>query len=369
MFAKYLNVNPQDAAWFNRDRFVLSAGHGSMLLYSLFYLMGYSDITLDDIKNFRQLGSKTAGHPEYGHLAGVDMTTGPLGQGISSAVGMALAERILNAKFGDLCDHFTYAICGDGCLMEGISEEAAEIAGALNLNKLIVFWDNNNITIDGSVEQVSVTDQINRFKALGWEVLRINGHRYEEIIAAIDKAHKRKAPTLIACKTTIGFGAPTKSGTSKVHGAPLGAEEIAAMRERFEWEAKEFEVPAEAMALWRAVGLKSILTYNEWKQKASENPEFLNYINNVLPKNWNADLNALKEMAIAEQTKVATRKASQMCLEKIIGRIPQIVGGSADLAASNLTFVDGMKTITSFLTAEHFSYFRIICVRLCAWRP
>lgn len=347
LFAKYLNVNPQDAAWFNRDRFVLSAGHGSMLLYSLFYLMGYSDITLDDIKNFRQLGSKTAGHPEYGHLAGVDMTTGPLGQGISSAVGMALAERILNAKFGDLCDHFTYAICGDGCLMEGISEEAAEIAGTLNLNKLIVFWDNNNITIDGSVEQVSVTDQINRFKALGWEVLRINGHRYEEIIAAIDKAHKRKAPTLIACKTTIGFGAPTKSGTSKVHGAPLGADEIAAMRERFDWEAKEFEVPAEAMALWRAVGLKSILMYNEWKQKASENPEFLDYINNVLPKNWNADLNALKEMAIAEQTKVATRKASQMCLEKIIGRIPQIVGGSADLAASNLTFVEGMKTITA----------------------
>ena len=347
LFAKYININPQDAGWFNRDRFVLSAGHGSMLLYSLFYLMGYSDITLDDIKNFRQLGSKTAGHPEYGHLAGVDMTTGPLGQGISSAVGMALAERILNAKFGDLCDHFTYAICGDGCLMEGISEEAAEIAGALNLNKLVVFWDNNNITIDGSVEQVSVTDQINRFKALGWEVLRINGHRYEEIIAAIDKAHKRKAPTLIACKTTIGFGAPTKSGTSKVHGAPLGADEIAAMRERFEWEAKEFEVPAEAMALWRAVGLKSILMYNEWKQKASENPEFLDYINNVLPKNWNADLNALKEMAIAEQTKVATRKASQMCLEKIIGRIPQIVGGSADLAASNLTFVEGMKTITA----------------------
>lgn len=347
LFSKYLNVNPQDAGWFNRDRFVLSAGHGSMLLYSLFYLMGYSDITLDDIKNFRQLGSKTAGHPEYGHLAGVDMTTGPLGQGISSAVGMALAERILNAKFSDLCNHYTYVICGDGCLMEGISSEAASIAGSLNLNKLIVFWDNNNITIDGTVDKVSVTDQANRFKAMGWEVLNINGHSYEEIIAAVEKAHKSKKPTLIACKTTIGFGAPTKSGTSKVHGSPLGAEEIAGMRKNLKWDAPEFEVPADTLAMWRAAGMKSASIYDEWKQKASKNPEFLNYINNVLPENWNADLNKLKETVIAEQTKVATRKASQMCLEKIIGRIPQIVGGSADLAASNLTFVNGMKTVTA----------------------
>ena len=347
LFAKYINVNPQDAGWFNRDRFVLSAGHGSALLYSLFYLMGYSDITLEDIKNFRQLGSKTAGHPEYGHLAGIDMTTGPLGQGISSAVGMALAERILNAKFADLCEHYTYAICGDGCLMEGISEEAAALAGVWNLKKLIVFWDNNGITIDGSVEQTSVTDQAERFKALGWEVLRINGHSYEEIIAAIDKAHKANKPTLIACKTTIGFGAPTKSGTPKVHGAPLGAEELAAMRKKFEWNSQEFEVPNDAMALWRAVGAKSVLMYNNWKQKAEKNPEFLDYISNVLPANWNEELNKLKEKVIAEQTKVATRKASQMCLEKIIGHIPQVVGGSADLAASNLTFVEGMKTITA----------------------
>ena len=347
LFAKYINVNPQDGSWFNRDRFVLSAGHGSMLLYSLFYLMGYSDITLDDIKNFRQLGSKTAGHPEYGHLSGIDMTTGPLGQGISSAVGMALAERILNAKFGDLCNHYTYVMCGDGCLMEGISEEAASLAGSLKLNKLIVLWDNNGITIDGAVDKVNITDQSARFKAMGWNVLRINGHNYDEIIAAIDKAHKSALPTLIACKTTIGFGAPTKSGTPKVHGAPLGAEEIAAMRERFDWEAQEFETPAEAMALWRAVGLKSILMYNEWQQKAKENPEFLNYINNVLPLDWDKELNELKKTVIAEQTKVATRKASQMCLEKIVPYIPQIVGGSADLAASNLTFVNGMKTITA----------------------
>lgn len=346
LFAKYLNVNPQDAGWFNRDRFVLSAGHGSALLYSLFYLMGYSDISLDDIKNFRQLGSKTAGHPEYGHLAGVDMTTGPLGQGIASAVGMALAERVLNSKFGDLCDHYTYAICGDGCLMEGISGEAASLAGSLKLNKLIVFWDNNGITIDGSVDQTNITDQIGRFKAYGWEVFSINGHQYEEIVAAIEKAHKAKAPVLIACKTTIGFGAPGKSGTPKVHGAPLGAEEIAAMRKNFEWNAAEFDTPSDVVDLWHAVGKKSILMYNEWQQRAENNPEFTAYINNVLPLNWDEELNRLKETVIAQQTKVATRKASQMCLEKIVHKIPQIVGGSADLAASNLTFVDGMKTIT-----------------------
>lgn len=347
LFAKYINVNPKDAKWFNRDRFVLSAGHGSMLLYSLFYLMGYADISIEDIKSFRQLGSKTAGHPEYGHLDGVDMTTGPLGQGISSAVGMALAERVLNAKFADLCNHYTYVMCGDGCLMEGISEEAAAIAGALKLNKLIVFWDNNNITIDGSVDQVSVTDQVARFKALGWEVLRINGHNYEEISAAVEKAQKSERPTLIACKTTIGFGAPTKSGTSKVHGSPLGAEELAAMKERFGWNYADFEIPEDVLALWRAVGTKSNPIYDQWNKKASERPEFTDYINNVLPKNWNEELNKLKENVIAEQTKVATRKASQMCLEKIMGQIPQIIGGSADLAASNLTFVKGMKTITA----------------------
>ena len=347
LFTKHLNVNPQDGTWFNRDRFVLSSGHGSMLLYSLFYLMGYSDISLDDIKNFRQLNSKTAGHPEYGHLSGVDMTTGPLGQGISSAVGMALAERVLNAKFGDLCNHYTYVMCGDGCLMEGISEEAASLAGALKLSKLIVFWDNNNITIDGSVDKVSVTDQAARFKAMGWNVISINGHDYNEINEAILKAQKSELPTLVACKTTIGFGAPTKCGTSKVHGAPLGAEEIAAMRKNLSWTAKEFEVPEDVLNLWRAAGAKSAAQYNEWLAKAGNNPQFSNYINNVLPQNWNNELNKLKELAIAEQTKVATRKASQMCLEKIIGHIPQIIGGSADLAASNLTFVNGMKTITA----------------------
>lgn len=348
LFGRYLKVNPADPRWFDRDRFVLSAGHGSMLLYSLFYLMGYNDITLDDIKNFRQLGSKTAGHPEYGHLAGIDMTTGPLGQGISSAVGMALAERRINAEFGnDLCNHYTYVICGDGCLMEGISEEAISLAGLWKLNKLIVFWDNNNITIDGTVDKSNGTDQIARFKAVGWNTISINGQDYSEIADAIEQAQKSEKPTLIACKTTIGFGAPHKQGTPKVHGSPLGAEELAEMRQNLGWTAEPFEIPTEIMAAWRAAGQRSAAQYAEWQNNARTNAKFLDYITNKLPQNWNKDLNELENKAVKEQISVATRKASQLCLENIMGRIPQIIGGSADLAASNLTFVEGMKTITA----------------------
>ncbi len=348
LFGRYLKVNPADPRWFDRDRFVLSAGHGSMLLYSLFYLMGYNDITLDDIKNFRQLGSKTAGHPEYGHLAGIDMTTGPLGQGISSAVGMALAERRINAEFGnDLCNHYTYVICGDGCLMEGISEEAISLAGLWKLNKLIVFWDNNNITIDGTVDKSNGTDQIARFKAVGWNTISINGQDYSEIADAIEQAQKSDKPTLIACKTTIGFGAPHKQGTPKVHGSPLGAEELAEMRQNLGWTAEPFEIPTEIMAAWRAASQRSAAQYAEWQNNAQTNAQFLDYITNKLPQNWNKDLNELENRAVKEQISVATRKASQLCLENIMGRIPQIIGGSADLAASNLTFVEGMKTITA----------------------
>ena len=310
--------------------------------------MGYPDISIEDIKNFRQLGSKTAGHPEYGHLSGIDMTTGPLGQGISSAVGMALAEREINAKFGDdLCSHYTYAICGDGCLMEGISEEAIALAGLWKLNKLIVFWDNNNITIDGTVDKSNATDQLARFAAVGWNTISINGHDYDEIAVAIEQAQHADKPTLIACKTTIGFGAPNKQGTPKVHGAPLGAEELALMKEKLGWTAAPFEVPAEITASWRAAGQKSAAEYQEWKQKAEKNAQFMAFINNELPQNWDQALNELKVKSIKEQTKVATRKASQMCLENLVKFVPQMVGGSADLAASNLTFVDGMKTITA----------------------
>lgn len=347
LFSRFIKLAPEAPHWFDRDRFVLSAGHGSMLLYSLLYLLGYKDISLEDIKNFRQLGAKTAGHPEYGHLDGIDITTGPLGQGISSAVGMSIAERFVAARFGDdLCSHYTYVINGDGCLMEGISEEAISLAGHLGLNKLIVFWDNNNITIDGSVDSASSTDQIARFKAHKWNTIEIDGHNHHQIAKAIEKAQKSDKPTLIACKTKIGFGAPTKQGTSKCHGAPLGADELAKMRQNLGWEYPAFEIPAEILQAWRAAGRRHAETYKSWVARAKEaGKDFNNFINNILPKDWDKELEELKKQAIAEKTKVATRKASQMCLEKIVPHIPEILGGSADLAASNLTKVAGMKDI------------------------
>ncbi len=349
LFTRYLKFNPDDPRWFDRDRFVLSAGHGSMLLYSLLYLTGYKDISLDDLKNFRQLGAKTAGHPEYGHLAGVEMTTGPLGQGIASAVGMAMAERHLNARFGDdLCSHYTYVIAGDGCLMEGISEEAIALAGHWKLNRLIVFWDNNNITIDGTVDKASSVDQVKRFEAAGWNVLAVDGHDQEAVAAAVEKARKSDRPVLIACKTTIGFGAPSKQGTSACHGSPLGDEERAAMAEALGWNYAPFEVPADILNAWREAGRRSLAEYRAWEQrKSTAGAGFDDVINNRLPKNWDKALNALKNTAVKEQTKVATRKASQMCLEQIMPHLPSVIGGSADLAASNLTFVKGMKTITA----------------------
>ena len=348
LFAEYIKLNPEAPKWFDRDRFVLSAGHGSMLLYSLLYLTGYKDISLEDIKNFRQFGSKTAGHPEYGHLEGIDMTTGPLGQGISSAVGMALAERMINARYRDkLCNHYTYVIAGDGCLMEGISEESASLAGHLKLNKLIVFWDNNNITIDGTVDKASSTNQLMRFEAMGWNTISINGHNYQEIRQAIEKAQKSDKPTLIACKTTIGYGAPNKGGTSKCHGSPLGEEETALMRQKLNWSYGAFEVPEDSLKLWRKTQDRNKTDYAQWVKAAEEaGTEFHNFIADKLPKGWNEELKNLKQQAIKDKTKVATRKASEMCLKAIVPHIPEIVGGSADLAASNLTFVEGLKTVT-----------------------
>ncbi|MBQ1612165.1 MAG: transketolase, partial [Alphaproteobacteria bacterium] len=291
LFTKFIKLNPQDARWFDRDRFVLSAGHGSMLLYSVLYLLGYPDISIEDIKNFRQLGAKTAGHPEYGHLAGIDMTTGPLGQGITSAVGMALAERKLNAKFGDkLCNHYTYVIAGDGCLMEGISEEAISLAGHWKLNKLIVFWDNNNITIDGTVDKASSVDQIKRFRAVGWNTIEVDGHDQKAVAQAIVKAQGSDRPTLIACKTTIGFGAPSKCGTSSCHGSPLGAEELSAMKECCGWNCKPFEVPEDALTAWRESGKRCEEEYESWKHNASHNTEFNDIVYGNLPQNWEQGL-------------------------------------------------------------------------------
>ena len=349
LFTKFLKVDPKNPKWFDRDRFVLSAGHGSAMLYSLLYLMGYKDISIEDLKNFRQIGSKTAGHPEYGHLEGIDTTTGPLGQGITTAVGMAIAERHLNAKFGcDVCNHYTYALVGDGCLMEGISEEAISLAGHLKLKNLIVFWDNNTITIDGRVSLASSTNQIKRFEANGWNTIEINGHSEKAIEKAIKKAQKSEKPTMIACKTTIGYGAPTKQDTSGVHGAPLGAEELAALRKNLKWESPAFEVPLEILELWKNAGKKAEKEFAVWKENAkAKGKEFADMITGKLPKGWNKDLEALKKQAIKDKTKVATRKASNMCLEAIVPNLPQIMGGSADLTGPNLTSVKGMKAISA----------------------
>ncbi len=349
LFGKYLKVNPQNPRWFDRDRFVLSAGHASAMLYSLFYLMGYKDIDIDDLKNFRQLGAKTAGHPEYGHLAGIDITTGPLGQGISSAVGMALAERIIASKYGeDVCNHYTYVIMGDGCLMEGVSEEAISLAGHWKLNKLIAFWDNNNVTIDGHVDIASSTDQIARFKANGWNTISIDGHDYGQIEKAIKKAQKSDRPTMIACKTIIGYGAPNKCNSPKCHGSPLGAEELAAMRENLGWSAEPFEVPAEILNAWRLAGKRNVGLDEAWEKRAkAKGKEFNDVIAGKLPKGWDKDLDKMKARAIKDNVCVASRKASQMCLEAIVPHIPQLVGGSADLSGPNMTITKASKTITA----------------------
>ncbi len=349
LFAKHLKINPQNPRWFDRDRFVLSAGHASSLLYALFYLLGYKDITVDDLRNFRQLGAKTAGHPEYGHLAGIDITTGPLGQGISSAVGMALAEKIIAAKYGsDVCDHYTYVIMGDGCLMEGVSEEAIALAGHWRLNKLIALWDNNNVTIDGFVDIASSTDQAARFKANGWNVIAVDGHDFAAVDKAIEKAKKSDRPTMIACKTTIGFGAPTKCNSPQCHGSPLGAGELAAMRKNLGWTAEPFEVPQEILHLWREAGKRCAGQDKEWEVRAkAKGKEFLDILAGRLPKGWNKELEAFKRQAVKEGLSVASRKASQMCLEAIVPHIPQLVGGSADLAGPNMVLTKKSKTVTT----------------------
>lgn len=352
LFTKYLKFDPKAPLWPDRDRFVLSAGHGSMLLYSLLYLTGYEDMTIDEIKRFRQLGSKTAGHPEYGHATGIETTTGPLGQGIANAVGMAIAERKLEEEFGsDLQSHFTYALCGDGCLMEGISHEAIALAGHLKLSKLVLFWDNNNITIDGTVDLSDSTDQIARFKAVKWNTIEIDGHDPEAISNAIEQAHQSDRPTFIACKTTIGFGAPNKQGTHKVHGNPLGAEEIAATRKHLNWEAEPFVIPEDVLDAWRLAGLRSTKTRQEWEARlegteGEKKAEFKRRFAGDLPGNFDSSIDAFKKKVAANNPTVATRKASEDTLEVINGILPETLGGSADLTPSNNTKTSQMKEIT-----------------------
>ncbi|WP_188007085.1 transketolase [Photobacterium damselae] len=359
LWRSHMNHNPQNPNWADRDRFVLSNGHGSMLIYSLLHLTGY-DLSIDDLKNFRQLHSKTPGHPEYGYAPGVETTTGPLGQGITNAVGMALAEKALAAQFNreghDIVDHHTYAFMGDGCMMEGISHEACSLAGTLGLGKLIAFWDDNGISIDGHVEGWFSDDTPKRFEAYGWQVIRsVDGHDAAAINAAIEEAKADTTrPTLICCKTIIGFGSPNKSGSHDCHGAPLGAEEIKAAREFLGWNYGAFEIPTDVYAEWDA---KAAGTAKEtaWDEKfaayAAQYPElaaeFKRRVNGELPANWEEASSAIIADLQANPANIASRKASQNALEAFGKLLPEFMGGSADLAPSNLTMWSGSKSLTA----------------------
>ena len=351
LYTRFLNFNASDPAWADRDRFILSAGHGSMLLYALLHLTGYEDFSLEELKNFRQLGSRTAGHPEYGHGAGIETTTGPLGQGIANAVGMALAERMLADRFGsDLVDHNTYVIAGDGCLMEGISHEAASFAGRLGLGKLVVLFDDNGISIDGSTDIAVNDDQLMRFGACGWDVSFCDGHDPDAIAQAINGAHEATdKPSLIACKTMIGFGSPNKAGTAATHGAPLGDEEIAATREALNWPHSPFEIPEAVSSAWRRVGEMKNAKMEAWRKRLEDSgrkAEFERLISGTLPKDWLVSVQDFKRKHSTEKTKVATRKASQETLDVLAEAIPELAGGSADLTGSNLTKAKSQKPVT-----------------------
>ena len=353
LFTKVMRFDPKQPHWPDRDRFVLSAGHGSMLLYSALYLLGYPDIGMEDIRNFRQLGYATAGHPEYGHAAGIEVTTGPLGQGIANAVGMAMAERKLQADFGaETVDHHTYCLVGDGCLMEGISQEAIGIAGHLKLNKLIVLWDDNNITIDGAVSLASSTDQHARFKACGWNTMEVDGHDQDAILQAVERAQKSDRPTMIACKTVIGFGAPEKMGSAKVHGSPLGDESIKAAREMLGWTAKPFEVPEDVLDDWRIAGLRSSSERKAWQERLDASDpdaksEFERRQRGDLPAEFAGAVEQYKRELADKKPTLATRKASEAALEVINGVMPSMIGGSADLTGSNNTMTSQTRPITS----------------------
>ncbi len=343
LFTRFLKYDPKRPEWPDRDRFVLSAGHGSMLLYALLHLTGYPDMTMAEIRNFRQLDSRTAGHPEYRHAPGIETTTGPLGQGFANAVGMALAERLLNARYGDaVVEHHTYVIAGDGCLMEGISHEAASLAGHLRLARLIVLFDDNAISIDGPTSLATSDDQLRRFQAYGWETVAIDGHDPEAVAAAIAAARASDRPSLIACKTVIGYGAPTKAGTAATHGAALGAEEVAGAREKLRWPHPAFEVPEAILAAWRAAGARGAAASTAWDTRlAGLDPEtrsrFEAETAGILPEGWQGALATFKKEVAAEAPKVATRVSSQKVLEVLTGSIPALVGGSADLTGSNNT--------------------------------
>jgi len=365
LFEKHLKFSAKNPTWFDRDRFILSAGHGSMLLYALLYLSGYKDISLDDLKNFRQINSKTAGHPEFGHISGIETTTGPLGQGLANAVGFAIAESHLSNKWGKtLCDHHTFVIAGDGCLMEGISQEAISLAGRLQLKKLIVIWDNNNITIDGRLDLSCQTDQLARFKASGWSTFSCDAHNPGEIDLVLSKAKKDPRPSLISARSVIGFGSINKQGTSSVHGSPLGVQEIKNVRKQFKWQHAEFTIPKEIKRQWEEIGSKNIDAYNKWKNHFDVMPKrkkikFFQETENIIPGNLDSAIKKFKKDHTNNATQVATRKASELSLEILNSIFNNTMGGSADLTGSNNTKTENLGIFSDINPAGRYIHYGI----------
>ena len=366
LFTRFLKFDAADPAWPDRDRFVLSAGHGSMLVYALLYLLGYEKMTIEEIKRFRQLGSITPGHPESFLTPGVETTTGPLGQGLANAVGMAIAERHLAAQFGpELVDHRTYALASDGDLMEGVSQEAIALAGHLRLNKLIVLFDDNSISIDGQLSLADSVDQVKRFESAGWAATRVDGHDPEAVANALEKAQASDRPSLIACRTIIGFGAPSKAGTEKCHGSPLGADEIRGARERLGWSEDAFAIPAEVREMWRDAGLAGKATHQAWDDRLKAAPsarraELERRIRGELPGDkLAAAVRSVKEKLAATPKEVATRAASEAALEALTAAAPEMIGGSADLTGSNNTKPKGMTVLSAADYSGRFIHYGV----------
>lgn len=363
LFRKFLKFDPTDPTWADRDRFVLSAGHGSMLVYSLLHLTGYKSVSRDDIRNFRQLGANTPGHPENFVTPGVETTTGPLGQGIATAVGMAIAERNLNARFGDdLVDHHTYVVAGDGCLMEGISQEAITLAGHMELDRLIVLFDDNAVTIDGGTDMSDRTDQCARFEASGWVTKRVDGHDEKDVTAALRWAKKQKKPVMLAVKTVIGYGAPKIAGTGKAHGGPYGADEVAGVRENIGWPHAPFEVPAAIEAAWAKAGERSADERAAWEARlaaSSHKGEFTAALAGRLPRNLAKAIIKQKKAVVKSKATKATRQWSGAALEVLTGIVPEMIGGSADLTGSNNTLTSHTDALTPANMAGRYIHYGV----------
>lgn len=365
LFHDHLRFDANDPNWPDRDRFVLSAGHGSMLLYALLYLTGYKDMTIEEIKNFRQLGSKTPGHPEFGHTQGVETTTGPLGQGLATAVGMAIAERHLAARFGkNIVDHYTYVIASDGDLMEGISHEAGSFAGHQKLGKLIVLFDDNEISIDGPTSLSTSENVCTRFDAYGWHTIKIDGHDHQSISRAIAEAKSDPRPSLIACRTIIGFGSPKKAGSASSHGSPLGADEIISTREALSWPHAEFHIPAEILSIWRACGQKGTAENKSWQARLAEldsktKSNFIEATNSTLPKDFSEFCENLRQKLASDSKPVATRVASGQVISALTEVIPHLIGGSADLTPSNNTRASNAAALSASAPTGRYLHFGI----------